>query len=127
MPESPPEVVSEGSSGVLTVGDRKETGEVTGEVTGEGSEGSSSVGVGDSVEEWKSPGKVSHAARKRRTNPVARITVTQTNPKSIFRRRFLLAERFRCSLYSLNSGSFKGEKFMKIPFWAMPENQSSAV
>ena len=82
MPEFPPEVVSEGSSGVLTVGDRKGTGEVT----EEGSEGSSSVGVGDSVEEWKSPGKVSHAARKRRTNPVARITVTQTNPKSIFRR-----------------------------------------
>ena len=47
MPEFPPEVVSEGSSGVLTVGDRKGTGEVT----EEGSEGSSSVGVGDSVEE----------------------------------------------------------------------------
>ena len=29
VPEFPPEVVSEGSSGVLTVGDRKGTGEVT--------------------------------------------------------------------------------------------------
>ena len=60
MPEFPPEVVSEGSSGVLTVGDRKGTGEVT----EEGSEGSSSVGVGDSVEEWKSPGKVPCGQKK---------------------------------------------------------------